>query len=146
MSQCNAGAQTPVQIWTFGGLGLRVCSPQSSPRVTEWHRPAPIEILSPEARTPPLPGTSEDCQASGITAKQLAGQRTGASVSRGKADFFSCLPKWRRGRDMCCESGCVLIFWWGWGRRRVLLFNTSCMGVIVEIFKKLIIYFSFARN
>jgi len=45
VSLYNVRAQTPVQIWTLGGLGLSVCGPQASPRVTEGNRSAPTGIL-----------------------------------------------------------------------------------------------------
>lgn len=42
---------------------------------------------------------------------------------------------------------CIRICFGGWvGRRRRVLFIVPCMGMMVEVFKKLIIHFSFAHN
>ena len=135
----------PLEAWATASAaprplpGSQMDQGQLPQRFCESHSQEP-----PLAHLRGLPGGI--CWENRITEKQSAGQRTGASVVlREKQIFFPCLPKWRRGRDMCCESGCVS-FWGGGRRRRILLFITPWMGLIVEIFKKLIIHFSFARN
>ena len=68
------------------------------------------DLVSPEARTSPLGHLR------GLPGQSLLGEPNHReTISRtkdrskcilGEAGFFPCLPKWRRGRGICCESGC----------------------------------------